>query len=456
LLLFPRAVAIPSGFTGLGERKPHPLAGNHSRPTLDIFPLKPDDQVRNDLLHAFGALGFLVHEARFLESLNLAERSWMMTTDPPLKVSSVTPDHAEYGRLFSLDVLRGFGIFWVVLANTVLDPDRFIDHSEAVRSLAVRLGHRAWEGLSLADVGFPLFVFIAGMSTVLSLGKLLQHHGKRAAHARLLRRFVVLFLLGVVYNGGLTNSWPDMRLLGVLQRLAICCLVAGLLFCHLRPSGLVAVCAAILVGYWAWFTFVPVPGLGAPSLARGANWAWYVDNFYLPGRKLFGEWDPDGVVSTIPAIATCLLGVLAGQVITNPSVLDRRKLLYFASAGVAGVLLGFLWHLEFPIIKNLWTSSFVLVTGGYSCLLVGAFYLVVDMWGFRSWTPPFLWLGHNALAMYLVINLVDFRAIAQRFVGGDIHAALSPYGDVCVTVVSLALVFALARFLYRKRIFFRI
>jgi predicted acyltransferase len=379
-----------------------------------------------------------------------------MTTDPPLKVSAATPDHAEDGRLLSLDALRGFAIFWVVLANTVLDPDRFIAHSDTVRSLATSLGHRDWEGLSVADVGFPLFVFIAGVSTVLSLGKLLQRHGRSAAHARLLRRFVLLFSLGVIYNGGLTNPWPDVRLLGVLQRLAICGLVAGLLFCRLRPSGLAAACVAILVGYWAWFTFVPVPGLGVPSLAKGANWAWYIDHFYLPGHKLFGEWDPEGVLSTIPAIASCLLGVLAGQVITHPSIPDKRKLLYFSSAGVAGVLLGFLWHLQFPIIKNLWTSSFVLVTGGYSCLMVGAFYLVVDMWRFRSWTTPFLWLGHNALAMYLVINLVDFRAIARRFVGGDIHATLAPYGDVSVTVLSLALVFVLARFLYRKRIFFRI
>lgn len=362
----------------------------------------------------------------------------------------------ENGRLVSLDVLRGFAMFWVVLANTVREPARFMAHDGTVNSLAISLGHREWEGFSVADLFFPLFVFIGGIATVLSVGRLIRGQGRAAAHKRLFRRFVLLYLLGVFYDGGLTNPWPDIHLVGVLQRLAVCFLIAGLLVCHLRLRGLIIVCVALLAGYWAWLTFVPVPGRGVPSFGRGANWAWYVDKYYLVGRKCHGDWDSEGILSTVPAVASCLLGVFAGQFISNKSIADKRKLLYLLSAGLISVVLGYLWGLQFPLIKNLWTSSFVLVAGGYSLIVLGFFYLVVDIWRVRRSMAPFIWLGSNALGTYLVINLVDFRDIARRFVGGDVRVGLGRYGDAGVTAVSIALVVLLVRFLYRRRIFLRV
>jgi len=378
-----------------------------------------------------------------------------MSTTPPNSFETV-PELAAEARIVSLDALRGFAMFWVVLANTVLEPGQFMANNKTVDSLAVLLGHRDWEGLSVAEFFFPLFVFIVGISTVFSIGKIIQRHGRAAAYKRLVRRAALLFLFGIFYNGGLTYPWPDVQLMGVLQRIGVCCLVAGVLFCLIGPRGLVAALVMILVGYWAWLTFVPVPGLGVPSFAKGANWAWYIDKFYLPGRKQFGDWDPEGLLSTIPAVGSCLIGVLAGLLMTNPEIPQKKKLSCFTLGGVGLIVPGCLWSLQFPFIKNLWTSSFVLVTGGVSCLALALFCLVVDIWGFRRWTPPFIWLGSNALAIYIVIRIVDFRGIAQRLVGGDIHAALGTGGNVAITVVSIAIVFLLARFMYRHQIFLRV
>jgi len=355
----------------------------------------------------------------------------------------------------SLDVLRGFAMFWVVFGSLILEPDKFVENSGTVRWLAVLMGHRDWEGFGAADLVFPLFLFMAGMSVVFSIGRILDQKGPLAAHWRIFRRVILLYLLGVLRDGGVTHAWPDVPLVGVLQRIALCYLIAGLLFCHLRTRGLVIVFVTILLAYWALLSFVPVPGVGAPTFEQGANWANYIDRLYLPGTKDCGNWDPEGLLSTIPAAATCLLGVLIGIFVRSP--LDpKRKIVYMTVGGLAAVLLGFLWGLQFPVIKKTWTSSFVLVSGGYSCMLLAGFYLVVEVWQLRSWTPLFIWLGNNALAMYLVVNFVDFRALAERVVGGDIHAVLGPYGNVAVTMVSFVLVLLLAWYMHRKRIILRL
>jgi predicted acyltransferase len=358
-------------------------------------------------------------------------------------------------RMMSLDVLRGFAMFWVVLGNLVLDPDKFVADSRTVRSLATLLGHCDWDGFGAADLVFPLFVFIAGMSIPFSIRRLIEHQGLLAAYRRIFRRAILLYLIGVFYKGGIAHAWPDVALVGVLQRIALCYLIAGLLFCHLRTRGLVAVFVTILVAYWALLSFVPAPGVGAPSFAKGANWANYIDRHYLPGAKAYGDWDPEGLLGTIPAAATCVLGILVAGFMSLP-LAPKRKVLYLTAGGLAGILLGFLWGLWFPLIKKIWTSSFVLESGGFSCLFLAIFYLVVDVWQLRSWTPLFIWLGKNPLAMYLSIEIVDFRGLAQRLVGGDVFAVLGSYGNLAVTIVSVASVCLLARFMHRKGIFLRL
>jgi predicted acyltransferase len=172
-------------------------------------------------------------------------------------------------------------------------------------------------------------------------------------------------------------------------------------------------------------------------------------------RKFDGEWDPEGILSTFPAIATCLLGSFAGLFMMNKEFPAAKKGLYFIGAGVVLLASGYLWGLQFPVIKKIWTSSYVLVAGGYSCILLGVFYQIIDVWKWRAWTTPFVWIGSNALAVYMVRNMVDFRKIAERLVG-SVDYCDNAITNFSVTCVSLGLIVLLAGYLYRKKVFIRI
>jgi len=274
---------------------------------------------------------------------------------------------------------------------------------------------------------------------------------------RIVRRAVLLYVLGVFYYGGFHGSWADIRLLGVLQRIAICYLCAGLIFCYCGWRGRLVWCVSLLVGYWAVMSFVPVPGGTAGDFAEGKNLANWVDKEYLPLRRWDGDHDPEGLLSTLPAIATCLLGVFAGMLLRDPQCHDWKKVGYLIVAGVVLAALGWTWHLQFPVIKKIWTSSFVLVTGGYSCLFLAAFYLVIEVFGWRRWALPFVWIGMNPITIYMVGNLVPIGEIARRLVGGDLSTWLfGDVGDLVTAIVGLSIMFAIAGFLYRKKIFLRL
>lgn len=360
-------------------------------------------------------------------------------------------------RIVCVDVLRGFDMFWLVGGSGVaLAVARFLPEPLKT-AISDQFEHVDWAGFRFYDLIFPLFLFIVGMSVVFSLGTLVANQGRAQAYRRILRRFVLMFLLGVLYSGGMTHVWPEIRWLGVLQRLALGYLFAGLLFCHLNWRGLLNVCVVLLLAYWALLSFVPLPGHTTVSWERGENWACYLDAMYLPGRLHDGGWDPEGLLSTIPAIATALLGTLSAQFLISPRFSPMRKFTCFMAAGIAMAAAGYLWGLQFPVIKKIWTSSYVLVAGGYSVLLLGLFYLIVDIWQIRWWTAPFVWIGINPLTIYLLRNFMDFNKFAERFVGGSVAAAVGTDGAYLLqTSVSLALSILVVWYLNRKRIYLRV
>jgi predicted acyltransferase len=359
-------------------------------------------------------------------------------------------------RLVSLDALRGFDMFWIVGADALVEGLRKISDKGVVHGLAVQLGHEDWAGLHFEDLIFPLFVFIAGVSVVFSLGPRLATEGRASAVGRILRRAVPLYLLGIFYYGGFGTPFTGIRLLGVLQRIALAYLFAGLIFVYFGQRGRIAWCAGLLVGYWALMTFVPVPGGTAGNFAEGHNLANWIDSQYLPLRKWDGDHDPEGLLSTLPAIANCLLGVFAGMALRDAKTSQMRKVGLLAVAGVALACLGWLWNLQFPVIKKIWTSSFVLVTCGYGSLLLAGFYLVVDVWGWRRWAMPFVWIGMNPITIYMMNNLVDIEGIARRFVGGDLNRYFGNFGELAVAIVSFLITLTVARFLYQRKVFLRL
>jgi predicted acyltransferase len=162
------------------------------------------------------------------------------------------------------------------------------------------------------------------------------------------------------------------------------------------------------------------------------------------------------LLSTLPAIATCLLGVFAGLLLTRGALSDQKKVLWLMTAGLAGVIGGAVWGLQFPVIKKIWTSSYVLVAGGYGGLLLGAFYQLIEIWQWRKWCVPFVWIGMNPITVYLAFNLFSLGDVAEAIAGGGVKTALDAWGDLVLALVAVALMFALVRFLYQRKIFLRL
>lgn len=358
----------------------------------------------------------------------------------------------------SIDALRGMDMFFIVGMEEVFEALSEIFPMSP--SLNDRLQHAPWAGFHSYDLIFPLFAFIIGVSLVFSLSKSVASEGKAGTSLRILKRSLILFLLGILTYGGMTRGIEHVRLLGVLQRLALCFCAAGLAFVWMSPRKLVALTVSLLVGYWAILVFVPVPGFGPGDFAEGHNLTNWIDKMYLPWRKWDGDHDPEGLLSTLPAIATTLLGVFAGLLIRNPAVAPARKVRLLVLWGAGGVLAGLLWHFQFPIIKKIWTSSFVLLTAGLSSLLLAFFYHVIDIRNHRAWCRPFVWIGMNAITIYLVFHFVKLDAIAKCLVGGEIDSALEKWhhglGALATALLALCFSFLICRFLFQRKIFLRV
>ena len=377
------------------------------------------------------------------------------------------PLASQIRRVVSVDALRGFSIFWIIGADgAIWTLDRMLrDKGPPLSSiggfLGTQMSHAAWEGFRFYDFIFPLFIFVTGVSIVLALPRLVEREGRVQAHLHVLRRALLLYVLGVIFYGGISQHWSDVRFVGVLQRIAICYLFASFLFLNLDRRGLIVALVALLGGYWALMTFVPVPGIGAGSFEPDANLANWIDANYLPGRLFDKTSDPEGLLSTLPAIGTCLLGVLAGLLLKDEGLTSTQKSLWLIGAGMAMVLAGYLWSLQFPIVKTIWTSSFVLVAGGYSAILLAVMHQVIDVWGWKAWATIFVWLGANAITLYFINGVAGFEPFALRFVGGDLSAWLDRTvtpgtGLFAAHVLGLVFAITLAGFLYRRKIFLRV
>lgn len=389
------------------------------------------------------------------------------------------------GRMLSVDALRGFDMLWIVGASGLVAALDKWTQFVPLRWLRSQLTHKDWAGFHCYDLIFPLFIFITGVSTVFSLDKLAEARGRAVAARRVILRGVGLFIAGLVYSGGLTHPWPELRVMGVLNRIALSYTGAGLLYLFTPRRFLAAAATALLLGYWGMLAFMPIRDLrldantmkqwqiriGQPDARLafasvtnyvtgkyepGYNVVNHFDFEHLPGKLYDGFYDPEGILSTIPAIASCLLGVLAGLTLTSPGPTGSARTVRLMITGFGLIVAGLVWDMEFPIIKKIWTSSFVCLTAGLSFALLGVFHQVVDVWDQTGWTQPLIWVGSNPLAIYFGAQILSYRKVAERFVGGDIREAAGPAGDALVAAVSLAVLLCLAHFLHRRRVFLRL
>jgi predicted acyltransferase len=382
----------------------------------------------------------------------------VIVATPPEPRSTPTPAPAATGRLLSIDALRGFDMFWIMGADSFFQALGKWYGEPLFGLTSTQLEHAEWEGFRFYDLIFPLFLFLVGVVAPFSI----RSHERRGESNgrvawRIARRVALLFLLGLVCNGLLRFQFGTLRYAGVLQRIALCYGATAFVVWKTKPRTWALTALAILLGYWALLALVPVPGGHAGDFSKQGNLAGYVDRQLLPGRiveEYYGYGDNEGLLSTIPAVATALIGALAGAWLLG-TARPWSKVGGLLAAGLVALGLGTAWGQVFPIIKNLWTSSFVLVAGGWSLLLLALFYAVIDVIGLRRWSYVFAVIGANAIAIFLVPRFVDFRHMAEFFLTGAARLS-GDFGPVLLAAGALVCKWLFLDVLYRHRYFFRV
>jgi len=392
------------------------------------------------------------------DDLNEQPEAAAFEDEGPAVATAGPPPKPE--RLVSIDALRGFDMFWIIGGDALARAlCKWWDTPQAA-TIGEQFHHVEWEGFRFYDLIFPLFLFVVGTVIPFSLKKYQTGDNPRS-HAlwRTIRRTAMMLVIALIYNGALKWDWANLRFVGVLQRIAVCYCVAALLylFTSVRTQAITAV--AILLGYWALLALVPAPETGMRGdYSKATNLAGWVDRHVLPGRIMagyYGTGDNEGLLSTIPAVATALLGVLAGEWLLSarkPGI----KALGLLGAGALCVAAGYGWGHVFPIIKNLWTSSFVLVAGGFSLLLLGLFYLVIDVWKVRGWSFFFVVIGMNAITIYVTQSIVKFPDIRDYFLGGTLALLSPPVALIAGAIGVLVLKWLFLYHLYRTKTFLRV
>jgi predicted acyltransferase len=367
-------------------------------------------------------------------------------------------------RMQSLDVFRGMTVAGMILVN---NPGTW-------GAIYSPLEHAEWHGWTPTDLVFPFFLFIVGVSITLALGRRAETAGsKRDLYWKIVRRSLIIFGLGLFLAGFPSFPLATIRIPGVLARIAVCYLCASVIFLNTDWRKQVYVAAGLLLGYWALMTLVPVPGFGAGLLgSKEGNLAAYVDRAVF-GRHIWSQgkvYDPEGLLSTLPAIVTTLAGVLTGHLLRSRRDGFEKVSAMFV-AGVACVVAGWVWNYWFPVNKALWTSSYVLLTAGMALQLLAACYWLVDLKGYRRWATPFVVFGTNALAVFFLTGLCPRLVNWIKVTGADgkpegllgylyqtlfaswmtpINASLA-YA-ICFVLVWLGLMWLL----YRKNIFIKV
>lgn len=364
-------------------------------------------------------------------------------------------------RLYSLDTLRGFdmmfimGVAGLVMNLCALFPCAFTD------AVARQMLHVEWNGLAHHDTIFPLFLFIAGVSFPFSLAKQ-RETGMTTVqiYAKILRRTAMLILLGLICNGLFKLDFATLRCASVLGRIGIAWGVAAVLFLNFGIRTRAVIATAILLGYWAVSALLVAPDApaGADCFSKEGCIAGYIDRLWLPGRLYNGNFDPEGLSSTVPAVVTAMLGMFAGEFVRLPEsrISGGRKAAYMMAAAVVMAVVASVWNEVLPVNKKLWSSSFVLAVGAYSLGMFALFYYVVDVCGYRRWTLFFRVIGLNSITIFMAQRIIDFRKASEFFTGGLVALSPADVGAVIGSASYVAACWLFLWFLYRKGVFLKV
>lgn len=362
-------------------------------------------------------------------------------------------------RLYSLDALRGFDMFWIMGGEDFIHELAHATHHPAAVWMATQLSHVSWNGFRFYDLIFPLFLFISGVSTPYSVGREIDKGVEnRKIALRIIKRGLILVLLGVIYNNGLQlKDLSQIRFPSVLGRIGLAYMFACMIYVYASQRFQYVWFACILLGYWLVMRFNAAPGFVAGDLTIQGNFASWVDRMVLPGRLHLVIHDPEGLFSTLPAICTGLLGIFAGNYLKNNTTkTPTQKAATLAIAGLLCLIVGGAWGLFFPINKNLWTSSFMLYAGGCSLLLLAIFYFIIDVLKYQRWAFFFTIIGLNSILIYMSVKVIDWYYSAEGLFKWLGQLFGEHYYGVVIALAVIAVKWVFLRAMYHYKIFLRV
>lgn len=361
-------------------------------------------------------------------------------------------------RLYSLDALRGFDMFWIIGAEDIVHGLAKVTHSLFWENFSAQLIHPEWNGFTMYDLIFPLFIFLAGVSTPFSVGKALDEGvSKNVLLKRVVKRGIILFVLGVIYNNGLTfRPLAEIRFSSVLGRIGIAYMLANIIYLYAKQRWLIIWFSALLIGYYLILKFMSAPGFAPGDLTIEGNFASYVDRMVLPGKLSMGIHDTVGFFNNIPAIGNALAGIIVGIFLKRTHISRKEKALYLLASGLISLVIAQIWNLDFPINKNLWSSSFVMQTVGCSLLFFAIFYYVIDVLGYKKWAFAFQVIGVNSILIYLSEKFIEWEYTAKKIFDWIYQLAGDPSFIIFVAIAILLIKWLSLKFLHDKKVFLRV
>ena len=382
----------------------------------------------------------------------------MATTADQASAKQADDINAARTRLFSLDALRGFDMFWIMGGEEIFHGMAKATGSPFWGAIANQFTHPDWNGFHLYDLIFPLFLFMAGVSTPFSVGRELEKgKTRKQLLLRVIKRAFILVLLGLVVNNGLKiMPVSEIRFPSVLGRIGIAYMFANIIYLYSTERWQMFWFGFFIIGYWLLLKFTSAPGFPMGDLTMKGNFASYVDRSILPGRLYLGIHDPEGLFSTIPAISTGILGILTGLLLKKSGVTQMHKVTTMAVVGVTFLILAQIWNLDFPINKNLWTSSFVLHVGGLSLLLMALVYYFIDVKGYQKWAFYFRVIGMNSILIYISGHFIKWSYTTEGFFGWIGQLVGDPYNIVVMAICFVMVKWAFLYYLYTKKTFLRV
>jgi len=365
-------------------------------------------------------------------------------------------------RIVSLDFFRGITIAGMILVN---NPGSW-------KYIFPPFKHAEWHGWTYTDTIFPFFLFIVGVSITFALSKRLElTPSKSIVYKKILFRTLVIFGIGLFLNAFPFFKLSSLRVMGVLQRIALCYFFASLIFVNTNKKWQLIWAVGLLIVYWAFMALFPVPDVGSGSFIKNENFAAYIDRFVLSGHMWSQSktWDPEGLFSTLSAIATTLFGVLTGHLLKS-KLSAYNKIRNMLGWGIVGIVVGYIWSIWLPINKALWTSSYSVLMAGLAMIVLAVCYFIIDVKGYKKIAQPFVIFGMNAIAMFVlsifiakflyIIKIISDDGIVslQSFIYANFYQALfgNYLGSFLFALSFILILYLVAWILYKNKIFIKV